>query len=76
MAIMEPKEFWEDKRWARENYGELQKQYKDKWIAVIDKKVVSYGSNRGEVKEQAKKLTGRKYIPLMYIESGAAIYQS
>ena len=30
--------------------------------------------NRGEVKKNAMKLTGKKIIPLIYVESGAAIY--
>ena len=71
---MELKEFWEDARWAEENYPELQKRYQDKWVAVVDKKVVSYGENRGDTKRRAMELTGRKYIPLFYVESGAAIY--
>ncbi|MCS4540932.1 MAG: DUF5678 domain-containing protein [Euryarchaeota archaeon] len=71
---MEPKEFWEDKKWARENYCELQKQFRDKWVAIVGKKVVSYGENRGDVKKRAMELTGKKYIPLIYVESGAAIY--
>jgi hypothetical protein len=36
---MEPKEFWEDARWAEEHYSELQKQYRDKWVAIVDKKL-------------------------------------
>jgi len=71
---MELKEFWEDARWAEENYPELQKRYQDKWVAVVDKKVVSYGENRRDTKRRAMELTGRKYIPLLYVESGAAIY--
>ncbi len=71
---MEPKEFWEDKDWAIEHYAELQKQYRDKWVAIVGKRVVSHGENRGEVREQAVKLTGKKYIPLIFVESGAAIY--
>jgi hypothetical protein len=68
------KGFWEDARWGEENYTELQKQFKDKWVAIVDKKVVSYGENRGEVKKRAIELTGKKHIPLIYVESGAAIY--
>jgi len=74
MAMLEPKEFWEDKDWAIEHYAELQRQYKDKWVAIVDKKVVSYGNNLGEVEERARELTGKKYIPLIFVESGAAIY--
>ncbi len=72
--FLEEKEFWEDIRWGEENYAELQKQFKDKWVAIVGKKVVSYGENRGEVKKNAMKLTGKKIIPLIYVESGAAIY--
>ena len=72
--FMEPKDFWEDARWAEEHYAELQRQYQDKWVAIVNKKVVSYGENRGEVKKRAMELTGKKYIPLIYVESGAAIY--
>lgn len=71
---MEPEEFWEDKDWAIEHYGELQRQYKDKWVAIVGKKVVSYGDNLGEVRRKAVELTGKKYIPLVFVESGAAIY--
>lgn len=71
---MEPKEFWEDKDWAVEHYAELQRQYRDKWVAIVQKKVVSYGENRGGVRQRAVELTGKKYIPLIFVESGAAIY--
>jgi hypothetical protein len=71
---MEPKEFWEDKDWTMEHYGELQKRYKDKWIAIDGKRVVSYGETRGEVKKHAIEITGKKYAILIYVEGGAAIY--
>ncbi len=71
---MEPKEFWEDKDWAMDHYGELQKRYKDKWIAIDGKRVVSHGETRGEVKKHAMKITGKKYAVLIYVEGGAAIY--
>jgi len=71
---LEPKEFWDDKDWAIEHYGELQKRYKDKWIAIDGKRVISFGEARGKVKEKALKITGKEYITLIYIEGGAAIY--
>jgi hypothetical protein len=74
MAIQVSEEFWADAEWAREHYGELQKQYKNMWVAVVGKMVVSYGKSLKEVESKAEKLTGRKDIFTMYIESGAAIY--
>jgi len=68
------KEFWEDAEWAKENYGELQKRYKDVWVAIAGKRVVSYGKSLREVEFKAEKLLGRKDIFTMYVESGAAIY--
>ncbi|MFX1521130.1 MAG: DUF5678 domain-containing protein [Promethearchaeota archaeon] len=67
-------DFWEDARWGEEHYINLQKQYQNKWVAIVGKKVISYGENRGEVKKRAMELTGKKDILLIYIESGAAIY--
>lgn len=67
-------EFWEDFDWVREHYGALQKKYKDMWVAIADKKVVGYGKNLKEVEEEAEKLSGRKDILTIYVESGAAIY--
>jgi len=74
ISTMEPKEFWEDKEWAIEHYIELQKQYMDKWVAIVDKKVVSSGENLGDVEKHAAKKTGKKYIALIYVESGAVFY--
>ena len=69
-----PKEFWEDVRWGREHYAELQRQYKDVWVAIVDKKVVSHGKDGAKVREEAQKITGRKEIYMTFIESGVAIY--
>ncbi|MGQ9469352.1 MAG: DUF5678 domain-containing protein [Nitrososphaerales archaeon] len=52
---MEPKDFWDDMRWGEEHYAELQKQYQDKWVAIVGKKVVSYGEKLGDVEEEARK---------------------
>ena len=68
------KEFWEDVDWAKEHYGELQKQYKSMWVAIFGKKVISYGKNLKEVESKAEELIGRKDVLTIYIESGAAIY--
>ena len=56
------KEFWEDVRWAEENYVELQRRYQDKWVAVFRKKVISYGENRGEVEKRAMELPNRRIL--------------
>ena len=72
--MVEPKQYWEDMKWAEKHYTELQKEYKDKWVAIVGRKIVSYGENLEEVENEAKRITGQKYVPVIFVESGAAIY--
>jgi hypothetical protein len=68
-----PKEFWEDRKWADENHSELVKKYPNKWVAIVDKKVVavSDGTGRfGRFLEEAKRKTGRQYIPTIFVDAG------
>jgi len=67
-------EFWEDAEWAKENYGELQKKFKNVWVAIAGKSVICYGTSLKEVESKAEEIVGRNDVFTMYIESGAAIY--
>lgn len=69
-----PKRFWEDDKWAHEHIGELQKKYMEKWIAVVDKKVVGVGEDGDTARKIAQKKTGVKEIPVIFVESGQNIY--
>ncbi|MFQ5892027.1 MAG: DUF5678 domain-containing protein [Candidatus Methanofastidiosia archaeon] len=71
---MESKEFWEDMEWGQDNYTELQKRFKDKWVAIVDKAVVSFGVSMEEVKKEAQKKTKRKSIPIIFVECGSHLY--
>ena len=71
---MELEKFWEDVLGGEESYVDLQRKYQYKWVAIVGKKIISYGKNRLEVKEHAIELTGKQYIPLIYIESEAVTY--
>lgn len=68
------KEFWEDQQWGFQHHTELLRQFKDQWIAISDKKVVSSGLDLGKVKEKARKVTKKKEIPVMFVECGAHLY--
>lgn len=69
-----PKRFWEDDRWAEKHYSELQKKYKDKWVAVVNKKVVAVGDSIKKIREEARKKTGERHIPVLFVESGSPLY--
>ncbi len=73
-----PERFWEDGKWAEENYGRLQKRYFDVWVAVFNKNVVSSGKDieKVEVEAEKKTKTSSGEIPLIFIERGAHVYQS
>jgi len=49
----------DDERWAEENYTELQKRFRDLWVAIVDKKVIAYGKNLAKVEEEARLKTGK-----------------
>ena len=68
------KEFWEDQKWGFNNHSELLKKFKDQWVAISDKKIVSAGEDLMKVEEEAKQKTGRKQIPVLFVECGAHIY--
>ena len=68
------KRYWQDNDWAYSNYSELQKKYLEKWVAIVNKKVVSYGKSPKRVIETARKKTKIKRFPVIYVESGANFY--
>ena len=68
------KEFWEDQQWGFQHHSELLDKYKDEWIAIVDKKVISAGHDLRKVKEKAREKTGRREIPVLFVECGAHIY--
>lgn len=69
-----PKRFWEDSRWAHKHLGELQNRYTNKWVAVVNKKVVGVGENGDIARKIAEKKTGVKNIPVVFVESGHNLY--
>lgn len=68
------KEFWDDQQWGFQHHSDLLDKYKDKWVAIVGKKVVSAGKDLGKVEEEAKLKTGREEVPVLFVECGAHIY--
>jgi hypothetical protein len=68
-----PDEFWEDRDWAFDNYSEWMKKYPDQWIAAVDREVVAAGKDIGEIERTAREKTGRKHIPVIYVEGRVRI---
>lgn len=40
--------------WVNNNVRELQANYAEKWVAIVEEKVVAHGSTSDEVREQVK----------------------
>jgi len=72
--IKMPKRFWDDEEWALERMGKLQKKYKEKWVAIVDRRVVGVAEDPGIARKVAKEKTGKKHIPVIFIESGESLY--
>ncbi|MEW5896275.1 MAG: DUF5678 domain-containing protein [Nanoarchaeota archaeon] len=68
------KEFWEDLLWGEEHHTEFLKQYKDRWVAIRNKKVVAFGKNLAGVRREAQQKTGNEQIPVVFVECGEHIY--
>lgn len=66
--------FLEDLDWAGEHHSELLGKYRDQWVAVYNKEVVAYGTSIAAIKKTAQAKTGRKRIPVYFVDSGSNIY--
>ncbi|MBS3151138.1 hypothetical protein J4443_02040 [Candidatus Woesearchaeota archaeon] len=65
-----PKRFWDDSKWAHQNFGELQQRYTNKWVAIVNKKVAGVVENGDIARRIAVKKIGVKEIPVVFVESG------
>jgi hypothetical protein len=67
--------FWEDWNWAREHMSELMVKYPDKWVAIFEEKVIAANSELGRAEDEARAKISEKRIPLIFVGSGAHVYQ-
>ena len=70
------KEFWDDILWSEEHHSELMVKFPDKWVAIVDRKIVASDESIKEVEIKAEKITGkdRSEIPVVFVECGEHIY--
>ena len=68
--------FWKDDSWAHKHYQELIKKYPNKWVAIFNKKVISFGNDIKQVERKAEGITKDKEFPLLFIEKGAHVYKN
>ena len=70
-----PKRYWQDQRWAFDHYPELVKRYEDRWVAVVDRRIVAASKSSVKAEEQARAKTGRQLpIAVVFVETGRRIY--
>jgi hypothetical protein len=70
---IESEEFWEDQEWGFKHYSELVRKYPDKWVAIVNKRVIVAGGLES-VEEESRKKTGKTNIPLIFVDGGSHIY--
>ena len=68
--------FWEDGKWAHRNYQNLSKKYPNKWIAVLNKKVISFSESLAKVKKETARIAEGRDFPILFVEKGAHVYQN
>jgi len=69
-----PKEYWDDSKWANENFTEISKKYPNLWVAIVNKKVIASGKVISEVRKTAQEKTNRKHFPIILAEKGIHVY--
>ena len=70
-----PKRYWQDQQWAFDHYPELVKRYEDRWVAVVNRRVVAASKSSVKAEEQAKAKTGRQSpIAVVFVETGRHVY--
>lgn len=73
---MNTKKFLADLIWGRNHHSELLEEYRDEWVAIYKERIVTAGKDLAKVVEEAKNKTGKKQIPVYYVDSGSSIYES
>ena len=69
-----PAGFWEDFYWALEPTTELSKEYAGMWVAIANKKVVAFGRELTNEKEEAiSKELGRPIVTF-FVSDPSTIY--
>jgi hypothetical protein len=68
------KTFWEDLRWGEGQHTQFLEKYRDQWVAIRNKEVVAFGSNLAGVKKKAQKKTGKRDVPVVFVDCGEHIY--
>lgn len=69
-------EYWEDRDWAWDHYGEFVKKYPDQWIAVYHKEIVAHGESIDEIEKIAREKTGMTRFPVLFIEGRIHVYKN
>ena len=70
-----PKSYWQDQRWAFDHFPELVKRYEDRWVAVVNKRVVAASKSSVKAQRQARAKTGRQSpIAVVFVETGRHVY--
>ncbi len=70
-----PKSFWQDQQWALDHYSDLVKHYEDRWVAVVNRRIVASSKSSVKAEEQAKTKTRRRTpIAVIFVENGRHVY--
>lgn len=74
MKLNIPKRFFTDTDWAYNHYNDLIKKYKDTWVAIYNKKVVSSCDDGYKALDIARKKTKIEKIPIVFVSKMSNVY--
>ena len=68
------KAYWEDSKWADTHMHEISREYRNLWVAIVDRKVVAAGKQLDVVISEAEGKTGRTDFPTYFVEGQLRVY--
>lgn len=57
--------YGDDMNWAYKHFNELKMKYSHRYVAIVDKEVVASGIKINNVRNEAKKKTGKSIVAII-----------
>lgn len=75
MNLNIPERFSDDLKWAYKHFPKWKNKYGNRWIAVLNHRVIASGDSGKDVIEQlGRKDIDTKSVSIVFVEKGAYVY--
>jgi len=64
------KDLLKSRDWLSKNLNEVQNKYSEKWVAIAEEKIITYGDNVESVRKEVEKLQAKGKVLIIRIPRG------